>query len=179
MNLTTNFQANVIWLCALNPEFIYTYTTLLTMALLNPVKSKSLKFKLIAMGLSEPCKISIRLMRNGSMGGIAKPECPSGCSCTISVISFGKQTVSPARHLGKSAAVWIKQKQEEKKKLIIKSKEMLKMLISTAWQHELSSVTAIKRVPFLPRPTTLPWIIQRNQLKISHEDVRNWLNQLA
>lgn len=67
------------------------------------------------MGLSEACKISIRLIRNGSNGGIAKPECPFGFSCTISVITFGKQTVSPAWHRDISEAMLIKQKKERTK----------------------------------------------------------------
>lgn len=74
-------------------------------ALLKPDKSKSFKFKLMAIGLSLPCEMSMRLMCNGSIGGIERPECPSGCSCTISVITFGKQTVSPAWHRGISVAV--------------------------------------------------------------------------
>lgn len=74
-------------------------------ALLKPDKSKSFKFKLIAMGLSLPCEMSMRFMRNGSIRGIDSPECPFGCCCTISVITFGKQSVSPARQRGISSAI--------------------------------------------------------------------------
>lgn len=59
-------------------NYNYTYTTFVMIALLKPLKSKSWKFNLIAIGLSEPCKISMLLMRNGSIFGIDKPVCPFG-----------------------------------------------------------------------------------------------------
>lgn len=83
----------------------FTYTTREMTALLKPLKSKSLKFKLIETGLLPPCAISIRLMRNGSIGGIDRPVWPFGYFWTISVITFGKQTVSPTLHCGISAAI--------------------------------------------------------------------------
>lgn len=43
-------------------------------------------------------------MRNGSSGGIDKPEWPFGCSVMIFVITAGKQVESPGRHCGKSVA---------------------------------------------------------------------------
>lgn len=82
-----------------------TYTTRVTTALLRPLKSKSLNVKLMAIGLLSPCLISILLMRNGSIGGIAKPECPFGWFCTMSVITLGRHSVSAALHCGKSLAV--------------------------------------------------------------------------
>lgn len=90
-----------------------TYTTRLITASLSPDKSKSLKSNLIAIGLFEPCTILILLMRNGSNGGIAKPECPFGCDCTICVITFGRHATSAALHCGKSLAV-IKEQEETK-----------------------------------------------------------------
>lgn len=74
------------------------------MALLMPVRSKSLKFKFMAIGLLAPWLISMRLMRSGSNGGMDKPLCPFGCFCTMSVITFGRQTVSAALHCGRSVA---------------------------------------------------------------------------
>lgn len=54
-------------------QYKNTYVTRLITALLMPTKSKSLKFKLMAIGLCPPCKMSMRLIRNGSNGGIDKP----------------------------------------------------------------------------------------------------------
>lgn len=54
-------------------QYKNTYLTRLITALLMPTKSKSLKFKLMAIGLCPPCEMSMRLIRNGSNGGIDKP----------------------------------------------------------------------------------------------------------
>lgn len=89
----------------------YTYTTRLIIALLIPDISKSRKFKVIAIGDFAPWLMSIWLMCNGSSGGIANPLCPFGCFCTISVITFGKQSVSAALHRGISVAIYEQRKQ--------------------------------------------------------------------
>lgn len=101
LNRFNNFQSND----KLYQIDNFTYTTREMTALLKPLKSKSLKFKLIETGLLPPCAISIRLMRNGSIGGIDRPVWPFGYFWTISVITFGKQTVSPTLHCGISAAI--------------------------------------------------------------------------
>lgn len=69
LNRFNNFQANDK---RYQIEY-FTYTTREMTALLKPLKSKSLKFKLIETGLLPPCAISIRLMRKGSIGGIDRP----------------------------------------------------------------------------------------------------------
>ena len=83
----------------------YTYTTFVTTALLMPIKSVLRKFKSMAIGLLPPWTMSMELMRSGSSGGIAKPECPSGCSDIICVITVGMKAESPAAHCGISDAV--------------------------------------------------------------------------
>lgn len=67
-------------------------------------KEITYKFKLTWTGLSLPCDISIRLICNGSSFGMAKAACPSGCWWTMSVMTFGRQTVSPGLHWGMSLA---------------------------------------------------------------------------
>lgn len=69
-----------------------------------PVKSKSLKFKLMAIGLCPPWEMSIRLIRNGSNGGIDKPWWPFGCCCTILVMTRGRHSKSAGLHCGISVA---------------------------------------------------------------------------
>ena len=59
----------------------------------------------MVIGLLPPWLMSMALIRSGSSGGIAKPECPSGCSDIILVITLGKQAESPAAHWGRSDAV--------------------------------------------------------------------------
>lgn len=124
-------RKQIFWLTRRNPShnqfdlanririiYSYTYITRVITALLNPAKSKSLKFKFTAIGLLLPCSISMRLIRSGSNFGIANPGCPFGCVWTIFVITFGKQTESPALHCGISAAKF-EEKQKNQFKFII------------------------------------------------------------
>lgn len=64
----------------------------------------------MAIGLLDPCLMSTRLIRNGSSGGMLKPEWPFGCCCTMSVMTLGRHSVSAGLHCGISAAVAKKEK---------------------------------------------------------------------